>query len=163
MWPCYDPNKINKIMLSKKSNSIRNQKSSDKINREKFCISAIGPNLDALVDSRFGRAMFFLIVDNKGNLIKSIKNKGAQVMRGAGVASAQLVANEKANIVISGNIGPNAFEVLHTSGIKIFLAKPKITVKDISKEYWKGNLTEIDRKSVSRLSFGHGFGQRRIL
>ena len=127
----------------------------------KICISAIGNNLDAALDPRFGRAMYFLIVDNKGKLIKAIKNTGVQAMRGAGITAAQIVAEEKVNIVITGNVGPNASMVLGSSGIKIFLANPAMNVRDVLQEYQKGKLQEAKGAVPCGPGFGTMPGQRR--
>lgn len=121
----------------------------------KICISSTGSTLNAPLDPRFGRAIYFLIVDDKGKLIKAIKNTGVQAMRGAGISAAQIVANEKVNIVITGNVGPNAFMVLNTSGIKIFIGSPGMKVQDVFKEYQNGNLQEI----AEAVSCGPGFGR----
>ncbi|XOB41546.1 MAG: NifB/NifX family molybdenum-iron cluster-binding protein [Candidatus Nealsonbacteria bacterium] len=126
----------------------------------KICISATGNNLDAPLDPRFGRAMYFLIVDDKGKLIKAIKNTGVQAMRGAGITAAQIVAAEKVNVVITGNIGPNASMVLGSSGIKIFLGSPGMNVRDVFQEYQKGKLREATESVPCGPGFGPGFGQR---
>jgi len=120
----------------------------------KICISATGDNLDAVLDPRFGRAVYFLIVDDKGNLIKALKNTGVQAMRGAGITAAQIVAKEKVDAVITGNVGPNAFMVLSGSGIKIFLANSRMSVRDVFKEYQEGKLQE----AKGEVPFGPGFG-----
>jgi len=127
----------------------------------KICISAVGNNLDAPLDPRFGRAMFFLIVDDKGKLIKAIKNAGVQAMRGAGISAAQIVADEKVKVVITGNVGPNAYVALGSSGIKIFLASPGMKAREVLQEYQKGNLQEVTEALPCRPAFGPGFGQGR--
>ncbi len=127
----------------------------------KICISATGDNLNALLDPRFGRAIYFLIVDDKGKLVKAIKNTGVQAVRGAGISAAQTVAREKVSAIITGNIGPNAFLVLKNSGIKIFLGNPAMSAKDAFEEYKKGNLQEVTEPRPGRCGFGPGFGQRR--
>jgi len=124
----------------------------------KICISATGNNLDAALDPRFGRAVYFLIVDDKGKLIKAIKNTGVQAMRGAGITAAQIVAKEKVNVVITGNIGPNASMVLSSSGIKIFLGSPGMSVRDALQEYQKGKFQEATGVVPCRPGFGPGFG-----
>ena len=134
------------------------QKSSNGI---KICISATGNNLDAASDPRFGRAMYFLIVNDKGELIKTIKNTGMQAARGAGITAAQIVANEKVNVVITGNIGPKASIVLGNLGIKIFLGNPAMSARDILQEYQKGNLQEARRTTPYGPGFGREFGQGR--
>ncbi|KPJ55174.1 hypothetical protein AMJ47_01515 [Parcubacteria bacterium DG_72] len=127
----------------------------------RICITATGNNLDAALDPRFGRAMYFLIVDNKGKLIKAIKNTGVQAMRGAGITAAQIVAKEKVNVVITGNIGPNASMVLGSSGIKIFLGNPAMSVREVLQEYQKGKLQEAKGAVPCGPGFGAGPGQRR--
>jgi len=122
----------------------------------KICISATGNNLDVALDPRFGRAMYFLIVDDKGKLIKAIKNTGVQAMRGAGITAAQIVAKEKVEAVITGNVGPNASMVLGSSGIKIFLGNPTMSVRDVFQDYQKGKLQEATRA----IPCGPGFGGR---
>ena len=127
----------------------------------KICISSTGPTLNASLDPRFGRAIYFLIIDNKGKLVKAIKNTGVQAMRGAGISAAQIVTNEKINIVITGNVGPNAFMVLNTSGIKIFIGRPGMKAQDVLKEYQNGNLQEITEAISCGPGFGRGQGQSR--
>lgn len=127
----------------------------------KICISATGDNLDAPLDPRFGRAVYFLIVDDKGELIKVIKNTGVQAMRGAGITAAEIVAKEKVKVVITGNIGPNASLVLNSSGIKVFLSSPAMSVRDAIREYQKGKLKEITKAVPCRPASGPRFGQRR--
>jgi len=127
----------------------------------KICISATGNNLDVALDPRFGRAMYFLIVDDKGKLIKAIKNTGVQAMRGAGITAAQIVAKEKVEVVITGNVGPNASMVLGSSGIKIFLGNPAMSVRDVLQEYQRGELQEAKGAAPCGPGFGAGPGQRR--
>lgn len=127
----------------------------------KICISATGNNLDTSLDPRFGRATYFLIIDNKGKLIKAIKNTGVQAMQGAGITAAQIVANEKVDIVITGNIGPKASMVLNASGIKIFIGSQEMTVRDALGKYQKDRLQEVTEAASSWSGFNPGFNQRR--
>jgi predicted Fe-Mo cluster-binding NifX family protein len=126
----------------------------------KICISATGNNLDAFLDPRFGRAMFFLIVDSNGKLIKAIKNTGEQAMRGAGVTAAQIVADEKVDILITGNIGPNASIVLGTSKIKVFIGIPETPIIDVIKKYQENKLQEAVDVKFSQSGPGLGRGGR---
>ncbi|KPK78839.1 MAG: hypothetical protein AMJ89_00185 [candidate division Zixibacteria bacterium SM23_73] len=127
----------------------------------KICISATGDNLNAALDPRFGRAVYFLVIDDKGKLIKSIKNTGVQAMRGAGITAAQIVAAEKVDAVITGNIGPNALMVLGSSGIKIFFGTPMMNIKDVIKEYQNGKLQEATGAVPCRPGLRSGPSQRR--
>jgi predicted Fe-Mo cluster-binding NifX family protein len=80
----------------------------------------MGPDLSSAVDPRFGRAEFFIIYDTGTNGFESISNvENASAAQGAGVQAAQLVVSFKADVVVSGNIGPKAFAALQAAGVKI--------------------------------------------
>jgi predicted Fe-Mo cluster-binding NifX family protein len=123
----------------------------------KICITAVGPKLDSATDPRFGRCAYFLILDEKGKLLKAIPNKGVEAMRGAGVTAAQIVADQGVKIVITGNVGPNAYMVLTQSGTKIFPEAFNITAEQAFELYKQGKLKEID--SSQARGFGPGFGR----
>lgn len=128
----------------------------------KICIPSTGPNLDSLIDSRFGRCNYFLILDENGKLLDAIQNKANQAQRGAGVCAGQNIANEKANVVIAENIGPRAYMVLNSSGINIFSGASNVSVKKAFEMYNQGKLNEI--KSIQnvgpRASFKPGRSRR---
>jgi len=123
----------------------------------KICITAVGPKLNSAIDPRFGRCGYFLIIDEDGKLLKSIPNEGVQAMRGAGVTAGQIVADEGANVVITGNVGPNAYMVLESSGIKIFPGASGMTVEEAFEIYKEGKLKEIDPSQAR--GFGPGFSR----
>ncbi len=87
----------------------------------KIAVTATGNNLNANVDPRFGRARFFIIVDTDTLKFKAIENPSAAAGGGAGVQSAQLIADEKAEYLLTGNCGPNAFKVFETAGINVIV------------------------------------------
>ena len=123
----------------------------------KIAVSASGDSLDANVDPRFGRCSYFIIVETEGNEIKShevVGNEATQAMRGAGIQAGQTVANKGAKVVITGNIGPNAFNVLSQAGIKIVTGVSG-TVKEVVEKYLKGELKEITKPTFG---FGPGMG-----
>ena len=127
----------------------------------KIAVSAAGKDLEATVDTRFGRCPYFIIVETEGTTIKGheiIENTGAQSMRGAGIAAAQLVANKGVQALISGNIGPNAFNVLSQTGIKIFTCLFGISVKESIRKYLKGELKETSATVDPGFGFGRGGG-----
>lgn len=114
----------------------------------KICITSLGPDLDSPIDPRFGRAQYFLILDERGKLEEALLNPGVRAMGGAGIAAAQEIVNKGTSILITGNIGPNAFGVLAVSGIKTFLSPAGIPVKEAF-EMWKENkLTPVQAPSV---------------
>ena len=123
----------------------------------RICISSLGPDLDSPIDPRFGRAQFLLLLNDKGELEEALPNPGISAMGGAGIAAAQLIADKKAEVLITGNVGPNAFGVLSISKIQVFLAPPGASVKDAFSMWKENKLTPIQAPSVP----GHfGLGPR---
>lgn len=111
----------------------------------KIAVSSTGETLESEVDQRFGRCPFFLLVTMDGDKtsFEAIKNPHAEQQGRAGLASAQLVADKGAEAVITGNVGPRAFDVFGQFGIGIFSASGK--VKDALKEFNEGKLRKIER------------------
>jgi len=126
----------------------------------KICISSLGSDLNSLIDPRFGRAQYFLFLDEKGKLEEVVSNPGVLARGGAGITAAQRVADKNIEILITGNIGPNAVRVLGTTKTKIFLCPPNIKVKEAF-SMWKNNkLTQIKESSVpDHFGMGHGHGR----
>ena len=127
----------------------------------RICITSSGPNLDSLVDPRFGRCVYFIFVDEENKRkINVVQNDAVNAIRGAGIRAAQIVIDQKAEVVITGNIGPNSFDALKSSGIKIFQAPPGIKVKDALSDFKENKLTEITSLFRGRgFGRGHGFGR----
>jgi predicted Fe-Mo cluster-binding NifX family protein len=120
----------------------------------KICITSRGSDLDSLIDPHFGRAQNFIFLNEKGEIEEVLKNPGVEAMRGAGISAAQMIADKRVSVVITGNVGPNAFKVLSPSGIKIFLVDINLTVKEVFSLFNEGKIKELNMPSVQ----GH-FGQ----
>lgn len=130
---------------------------------KKICITSTGPALNSSIDPRFGRCQYFLVVDEKGKLVKKILNEAGQAMQGAGISAAQIIANEKVGVIITGNIGPNAYNVLNSSKIKIFAGVFGVSVKQAFEMYRSGKLKEVEPSTElgPRPGFGPpGYGDR---
>ena len=123
----------------------------------KICVSAVADNLDAQIDPRFGRCPYFVIVDSETMEFEAIPNTAAGAMGGAGIQAAQTVAGRGVKVVITGNIGPNAFQTLSAAGIKIVTGALG-TVREAVEKYNKGELQEIGAPTV-RGHFGMGMGR----
>lgn len=103
----------------------------------KICVTSQGDNLDSDVDLRFGRCRYFIIVDAETYEFEAIKNPNVDGMGGVGIQSAQLIARENVKVVITGNVGPNAFQTLQAAGIDIFTGASG-SVKEQIEKYNKG-------------------------
>jgi len=77
------------------------------------------PDIDSLVEMRFGRATWFIRYDMETGEWQALENPGWKNRGGAGVAAAQFAADQHANAVISGEFGPNAVSGLQAAGIQM--------------------------------------------
>ena len=130
----------------------------------KICVTSIGGTLDSDVDSRFGRCNYFLIIETDTMSFKSISNESAMTSGGAGIQAAQTVAKAGVKVVITGNMGPNAFQTLSAAGIMVFTGIDG-NIKEAVEKYKKGEMKETTTPSVgSHFGMGRssgGFGRGR--
>lgn len=113
----------------------------------KICITSEGNSLDSKVDPRFGRCQYFIIVDTDTLEFEAVQNPNIEAMGGAGIQSAQLVASKDVKAVLTGNVGPNAFQTLQAAGINIFSGVSGI-VKEVIEKYKKGEFKTTQGPSV---------------
>jgi len=85
----------------------------------KICITATRDNLDADIDPRFGRCSYFLFVDTDSMEWEAVSNTASQSMGGAGVQAGKLMADKNVTALLTGNVGPNAFQTLNAAEVKI--------------------------------------------
>jgi len=109
----------------------------------KIAISACGDSLAAQAHGLFGRCDFFIIVDTDTDETTAIKNDSAQSATGAGTACAQVLFENGVKAVVSGKVGPNAYEVLKAAGVAIHLAPPGILVQEALDRFKAGSLPEM--------------------
>lgn len=86
----------------------------------KIAISATGKEMDSILDRRFGRCAYFLIYDTETKEVEAIRNNGATASGGAGIAAASQVMEKNVEVVLTGNLGPNAFELLEKGEVKAY-------------------------------------------
>ena len=120
----------------------------------KICISSTGEDLNASVDPRFGRCDYFLIINPDNMNFESIKNESSKAMGGAGIKAAESVAKKGVKFVITGNVGPNAFQTLKAADVKVITGVSG-NIKEIIDKFNKGELKEIEGPSV-----GSHFGMK---
>ncbi len=114
---------------------------------KKIAITSMGDNLNSQVDPRFGRCQFFIIVDPETMQFEAVPNPNLQAPSGAGIATAQMIAQKGVDTVITGNVGPNAYQTLSAAGIKV-LTGASGTVKEVIENYKQGKLQSAAGPSV---------------
>lgn len=113
----------------------------------KICITSEGKTLESKVDPRFGRCQNFIFFDTETDKFEAQENNNVQFQGGAGIQSGQLVASKGIKAVLTGNIGPNAHQVLQSAGVVIFTGVSG-TVKEAIEAYKSGKYKQADSPSV---------------
>ncbi len=126
----------------------------------KVAVSAAGGSLEAQVDPRFGRCPYFVIVDIDTMAFEAIPNISAGAMSGAGIQAAQAIAKKGVQAVITGSVGPNAYQALSAAGIRIFIGAFG-TVRDAVESFKNGRLQEATIPGPMGAGMGRGMGMRR--
>ena len=123
----------------------------------RVCITSTGPSLDSEMDPRFGRCQYFLFLDPQSLEMEALENPNIGASGGAGIQSAQFVANKGVEAIITGQVGPNAFTTLQAAGMKILVGASG-KVREVLEKYKKGQLTSYAQGPTARAHAGMGMG-----
>lgn len=118
----------------------------------RICVTSEGTELDSKIDPRFGRCQYFVFIDTDSMKFEAAANENSQFSGGAGIQSGQLMISKGVKAVLTGNVGPNAFQTLNAAGIKIYTGLAG-NVKSVVEKYKKGEL-----KATENASVGSKFG-----
>ena len=114
----------------------------------KIAFSTSGNDLNAPLDTRFGRAAKFLIFDTESQSVALVDNtQNLTAAQGAGIQSAQNIARLGVSALVSGHCGPKAFRVLQAAGIKIYNSSAA-TVQEALDLFRAGKLNEASSADV---------------
>jgi predicted Fe-Mo cluster-binding NifX family protein len=86
----------------------------------KVAVSSTASGLEAQVSPIFGRCNCFVIVDTATEEVTTLENPAIGASGGAGIQSAQYIVRQGVEAVISGNVGPNAMQVLAAAGVDVY-------------------------------------------
>lgn len=137
----------------------------------KIAVSSQGDTLESQVDPRFGRAAYFVIRDDGGN-VSTVDNTAArQMSSGAGIQAAEALAKAGVKKVLSGMVGPKALNALQAAGIEVIEgAQGRVT--DALAAYEQGRMAQAATEAVSTATataapagagMGMGRGQGRAM
>jgi predicted Fe-Mo cluster-binding NifX family protein len=127
-------------------------------NRTKIAVTSTGPTLDDTVEPRFGRCAYFLIIDPDSLDFEPMENPNIALGGGAGIQSAQLMANKRVSVVLTGNCGPNAFQTFGAAGIQVITGVTGQVRKTVE-QFRAGDLSDVSGPNVeSHFGMGRGMG-----
>jgi predicted Fe-Mo cluster-binding NifX family protein len=127
----------------------------------KIVVSANGPDLDAPASLVFGRCPTYVFVDTDSMASESVENPAINAAGGAGIQAAQFVIERGAQAVITGNAGPNAFNVFQPANVPVYLFGGG-TVRQAVDAYKEGRLSTAGGANVQAhagMGMGRGMGR----
>ena len=126
----------------------------------RIAVTTTGPSLDDQVEARFGRAPYYLFVDTETMEVEAVQNPNVAAGGGAGIQSAQMISDHGVQQVLTGNCGPNAFQVFSAAGIQV-----KVGVSGIARQaveqFKAGAFTATNQPNVADHHGMGGVGQGR--
>lgn len=114
----------------------------------RIAVTSTGTDLDSPVDPRFGRAAFMLIVDSDTFDYEVLDNKeNVNAFKGAGIQAASMISNNKAEVLLTGFCGPNAFKALNAAKIGV-ANNAEGSVRDAVAAFLDGKMPLADEANV---------------
>ena len=124
----------------------------------KIAVSSQGEHLDAAASPVFGRCPTYLFIEPETMEFEAVPNPAMSQGGGAGIQAAQFVVNQGAKAVLSGNLGPNAFDVLQAANVPGFLVSEG-TVRQAVEAYKAGQLQPMGGPNVGAHAGMRGGGR----
>lgn len=114
----------------------------------KVAVTSQGPDLTSQVDPRFGRAKCFVVVDtDTGQFAAHDNQKNMDAVQGAGIQAGRTVIKLGAGALVTGHIGPKAFDTLQAAGVKVYSGVSG-TVEDAIGVFKRDGLETVDKPDV---------------
>ncbi|MCD6303962.1 MAG: NifB/NifX family molybdenum-iron cluster-binding protein [Planctomycetes bacterium] len=114
----------------------------------KVAVTSQGSDIQSPVDMRFGRCKYFVVVDTETGQSTAVDNSvNLNALQGAGIQSGKKIAELGVDAVISGHVGPKAFETLRAAGVKAYSGASG-TVADAVEQFKAGRLKEATAADV---------------
>ena len=85
----------------------------------KLGIPATSKEMDNLIDPRFGRCRYFMVIDPETLSFEAKENPFRLATSGAGIQAARWMADQCVKTVLATRVGPNALKVLRAAGIDV--------------------------------------------
>jgi len=114
----------------------------------KIAVTSTGPTFNDNVEARFGRCPYFLIIDTDTMQLEAIENPNMALGGGAGIQSAQLMSGKGVTTVLTGNCGPNAFNVFGQAGIQVIVGVSG-PVRNAVEQFKTGSLSSASGPNVA--------------
>jgi len=130
----------------------------------RIAVSSNGPSLDDQASPVFGRCPFYVFVETESMDFEARENPAQAASGGAGIQAAQFVIQQGAEALVTGNVGPNAWNVLEAAGLTVYLFDGG-TVRQAAERVQQGQLQPAggasapEKAGMGRRGGGRGTGR----
>ena len=108
-----------------------------------IAVTARDGDLEAAVDTRFGRAAVFVVLDTDTGTVRALDNREASgAGQGAGIQAAQLMSANGIQVLLTGHCGPNAYRALRAADIRVYTGLVEGTIREAVERFQAGLLHE---------------------
>jgi len=124
-------------------------------------VTADGADLDSRASPVFGRCLVYCFVETETMALEAVENPARDASGGAGIQAARFVVDRGAQAVLTGNMGPNAFNVLRAASVHVYQVSAG-TVRQAVQAFKAGGLPLIGAPNAgAHAGMGRGGGMGR--
>ena len=113
----------------------------------KIAVTATGEGLDAPASPIFGRSAYLSLIETDTMDCESLPNPAISAAGGAGIQAAQFLISHSVEALVTGNVGPNAYQVLSAANVPVYLYHGS-NVQEAVEAFTKNELTEASGPSA---------------
>ncbi len=111
-----------------------------------IALSSSGESKNSTLDHHFGRCAYFAFYDDEKDEWRFEPNEAAKKTSGAGIQAAQFVLDQKAEVIITGEVGPKAWQVLQPAPLEVFQLSG-VTLEEAVQAYREGKARKMGEAS----------------
>ena len=108
----------------------------------KIAISTTKAGAEANLEMRFGRCPYFAVYDSETKEYEWFENSGIKAASGAGTGASQALLDRGVKVVISGQFGPKAAQVLGAAKVRMLLGPPELPIAEVIAKWQADELKE---------------------
>lgn len=105
-----------------------------------IALCSTGDSMQSTIDERFGRASYFLFYNTESSDMVPVINEAKTAKGGAGALAVQQLVNNKAELLIAPEVGPQALDALKQFKIPVYRQGEKSTAALVIEAWQKGSL-----------------------
>ncbi len=105
-------------------------------------VTSAGPHGDSKFEVRFGRAPYFILLDEGSDKLEGVPNPGIEAEGGAGVKAVQFLMDQGVKKLITGKVGPHAKSALQEGDIEVYEGSGD-RVGEVIEKYNQGRLQRL--------------------